>query len=295
MSRNRQRTKIQQQSNTQAPPTPQPIMPPQKPENPFGISFVVPKEIVRLPSGGMFYSSDSPVNGLQEVEVKAVTAAEEDILINESYIDKGIVFEKLIDSILMTPGITADDLIDCDKMAILVSARKTGYGDTIVVPSICESCGHQHEAEISLQSILDSNSASTNIPESVEGEWEYLKNSNTFLFTLPTTGLDVHIKILSKNEIESLEQSRKQKIRLNLPFNETLEFLRACIVSVNDVVDMTSINKLVEVLPAADARKIRKVHNMNVPKMNMTEEVACPSCNSLQKEDVPFSLGWFWS
>ena len=77
MSRNRQRTKVRQQDNTPHQP-PQPQIPPQQDANPFGLSFVVPTEFVKLPSKGRFYHEDSPLNGVTELEVKAVTAAEED-------------------------------------------------------------------------------------------------------------------------------------------------------------------------------------------------------------------------
>lgn len=293
MSRNRQRTKVRQQDNTPHQP-PQPQIPPQQDANPFGLSFVVPTEFVKLPSKGRFYHEDSPLNGVTELEVKAVTAAEEDILVNEDYIQQGIVFDRLLDSILVTSNVRSSDLIDCDKMAVLLSARKTGYGDIVEVNTSCDSCGHKYVADISLQSILD-NSQNSTTTDLIEGDWEYSKDSETFSFDLPVTSLNVQIKILSKVDNETLEQTKKQRERVNLPFNETVEFLRLAIVSVNGIVDPTSINKLVEVLPAADARKIRVVHNLNVPKLNMAQEFTCPSCNSKQKEEVPFSLGWFWS
>jgi hypothetical protein len=125
MSRNRQRVQIPQQdtNTTQQPPQ----LVPQQETNPFGLSFVVPTEIVKLPSFGRLYGEDSPLQGLEEVEVKSMTAAEEDILINTSFIEQGIVFDRLIDSIMITPGVVAEDLMDCDKIAILMSARRTGF------------------------------------------------------------------------------------------------------------------------------------------------------------------------
>jgi hypothetical protein len=71
------------------------------------------------------------VHGLETIEIKSMTAKEEDIMINDSFIEKGIVFERLIDSIIVTPGIKSDHLIDCDKVAILVAARRSGYGDLV--------------------------------------------------------------------------------------------------------------------------------------------------------------------
>tara|TARA_A100000164_G_scaffold370560_1_gene396838 strand:+ start:1294 stop:2175 length:882 start_codon:yes stop_codon:yes gene_type:complete len=293
MSRNRQRAKIQQSKKEQQPP-PRPEFNNQN-DNPFGLSFVVATEIVKLPSEGKFYHDGSPLKGVTELEVKSVTAAEEDILINESYINEGIVFDKLIDSIMITPGVKCSDLIDCDKMAVLISARKTGYGDEVEISNTCNNCGHNYLSNISMQSILDKDHQKDERLDILDIDWEHRKDSNTFYFKLPSTSLEVDIKILTKIDQEILEQTRKQREKINLPFNETIEFLRATIVAVNGITDPAQINKLVEVLPAADARKIRLVHNLNLPKLNMMHDFVCPKCNTEQKEEVPFSLGWFWS
>lgn len=297
MSRNKNRISVPKQNNNQqtipqpAAPMPQAI---KQQDNPFGLSFVVPTEIVKLPSAGHLYDENSPLRGLTEVEVKAVTAAEEDIMINDSFIQQGVVFDRLIDSILITPGVTSQDLMDCDKIAVLMSARKTGYGDNIDFNVACASCGHQYEMQASLSKMLERSGQSTYAPSSGE-EWEYLNDSNTYSFNLPTSDLDVNIKLLSPSDTKNLLASRAQKERLGLPHNETVEFLRAVLVSAQGVTDRSALNKLAEVLPAADARRIRVVHNQNMPSIETSQETTCPSCGHEEVKEVPFSLGWFWS
>ena len=293
MSRNRQRVQIPQQDTNTTQQPPQPQLVPQQETNPFGLSFVVPTEIVKLPSFGRLYGEDSPLQGLEEVEVKSMTAAEEDILINTSFIEQGIVFDRLIDSIMITPGVVAEDLMDCDKIAILMSARRTGYGDKVNFGVSCNNCGADIELEISLTKMLEDTLASS--AEVEEKDWEFLNESNTFSFKLPVTELQVQIKLLTAEDTKHLEASKTQKQKLGLPYNETLEFLRACIVEAQGIVDRTSINKLVEILPAADARKIRVVHNENMPKVKADADIHCGSCGHKDKKEVPFSLGWFWS
>ena len=56
-----------------------------------------PTEVIDLPSKGYFYSKDSPLSSGQ-VEIKYMTAREEDILTSQNLIKKGVVIEKLIDS-----------------------------------------------------------------------------------------------------------------------------------------------------------------------------------------------------
>jgi DNA-directed RNA polymerase subunit M/transcription elongation factor TFIIS len=292
MSRNKSRISVPQQPTPkQKAPIPQPT---KNQDNPFGLSFVVPTEIVKLPSSGYIYSENSPLKGITEVEVKAVTAAEEDIMINDSFIQQGIVFDRLIDSIMITPGIRAQDLMDCDKMAILMSARKTGYGDNINFNVECGSCRNQYEIDVSLTGMIEETENNPYRPSSGDG-WEYLEESNTFSFDLPTSNLNVNIKLLTPEEISKFEASRIQKEKLGLPFNETIEFLRAVLVSAQGVTDRSPLNKLAEVLPAADARRIRLIHNTNLPKVKTNQEVVCPRCGHEEQKEVPFSLGWFWS
>ena len=81
-----------------------------------------PTEVVDLPSRGKLYPSDSPIsNG--KIEIKYMTAKEEDILTSQNLIKKGLVIDKLLDSLIVTEGITLDDLVIGDKNAIMVAAR----------------------------------------------------------------------------------------------------------------------------------------------------------------------------
>ena len=293
MSRNSKRTRIQQPA-----PPPGPIQSPIPPQpkveqNPFGLSFVVPTEIVHLPSNGALYPEGSPLCGISEVEVKAVTSAEEDIMINDSFIERGIVFDKLIEAILLEPRVRASDLLDCDKMAILMSARKTGYGNELDYSYSCEQCGEHQETKILISDLLESAKNKSYQPASSE-EVQYDSSSGTFSFTLPQTGLEVSIKLLTPQDVSELQEAKKLKEKLNLPFNETIEFIRKVVVQAANVTDRTNINKLSEILPAIDARKIRMVHNSNIPKINTTNQLVCSSCGHQTEKEVPFSLGWFW-
>ena len=89
--------------------------------------FKFPTEEVELPSKGLVYPEDNPLsNG--KIEIKYMTAKEEDILTNQAYIQKGIVLDKLIDSLIVNKDINYKDLILGDKNAVLIAARILGYG-----------------------------------------------------------------------------------------------------------------------------------------------------------------------
>ena len=88
--------------------------------------FKLPTEVVELPSKGLIYPEDNPLSS-GKVEMKYMTAKEEDILSNQSYIEKGIVIDKLLQSLIVS-DINYNDLIIGDKNAIMVAARILGYG-----------------------------------------------------------------------------------------------------------------------------------------------------------------------
>ena len=89
--------------------------------------FSFPTEVVDLPSKGLVYPETSPLSS-GKVEMKYMTAKEEDILTNQAYIQKGVVLDKLLESLIVTKGINVKDLIVGDKNALFVAARVLGYG-----------------------------------------------------------------------------------------------------------------------------------------------------------------------
>jgi len=296
MSRNSNRTRVPRTKKAEVIPPQQTAMPsiPQEKPNPFGLSFAVATEVVYLPSGGRFYNEASPMNNVESLEIKSMTAKEEDILINNSFIEDGSVLNRLIDSLMITPGVRSDDLLDCDKVAVLISARKTGFGDELGIKLDCPECGSLEETTISLTKMLEK-SKTNKFEVKDTDEWSYDEVSDTLAFQLPVTGLEARIRILPREDQEYLQKSKEKKQKLNLPHNDTVEFIRMALVSVNGVTDASDLSKLTDILPAADGRKIKYVHNMNIPTFDTTQEVTCPNCSANVEKEVPFSMGWFWS
>ena len=133
--------------------------------------FKFPTEEVELPSKGLIYSKDNPLSS-GKVEIKYMTAKEEDILSNSSFIQKGIVLEKLLKSVIIDKDINIDDLIVGDKNAVLIATRILGYGK-------------DYEITVKGQSYTLDMSTLDN-KEIVESDYEAGKNE--FSFTTPSTG-----------------------------------------------------------------------------------------------------------
>ena len=86
-----------------------------------------PSEVIDLPSQGKLYPKNSPLSS-GKIEIKYMTAKEEDILTSQNLIKKGLVIDKLLNSLILTEGVNSDDLIVGDKNAVMVAARILAYG-----------------------------------------------------------------------------------------------------------------------------------------------------------------------
>lgn len=280
MSRNQQRTTIAQ-------PNPQ-LTPVKKPKtsNPFGIDLVAATEVVELPSGGRFYEEGSSLYGKSSVEIKHMTAREEDLLANPQFIQDGTIFDRLLESVLVDKTIKPEHFLPSDRTAIMYAARITGYGTEYVISMPCNSCGK--EADFSFD--ISKQQSEFEIPDGVEVD----EVTNLINFVLPKTGLTVTTRLLTTEDENFLEQQNERAEKLGTPNNKTVNLFKQAVVSVNGITDVAALNQLFENLPAMDSRKLRTIINNVSPKMSTLQTVACGSCGKETESEVPFTLGFFW-
>lgn len=290
MTRNSKRLKPESnpeyQQNQPPPPEPPKPEPPRevnRNSNPFGISFVVPTENVELPSQGLYYPVSSPLYGVTSVEIRFMTAKEEDIFASSG--TNQASFEKLIDALLTNTSFSATDFLEEDKMAILLAARRSGYGQKYTSEVFCQNCGEDtpHEFDLSI----------VNTKQTAHEESSFDPNTNTFKFTLPLTKVEVELLNMTPKDSDNIETERKQKKKYNLPFNFTLSFLKTALVSANGVTDTQQLSKLAESLPAADAKHIMNFYADCRPNIDTTQEVSCSVCENKTEREVPISWAFF--
>ena len=114
---------------------------------------IFPTETIELPSGGKFYPSESPLSK-GTIEVKMMTAKEEDILSNPNLLKKGIAVDKVLESLIVDKNIKIDDLLTGDKNAVIFSVRRLAYGDTYGPLQIkCPKCDAENKTSVNLQDI----------------------------------------------------------------------------------------------------------------------------------------------
>ena len=160
-------------------------------------AFDFPTEIVELPSKGKLYPEGHPLRS-GTIEMKYMTAKEEDILTNQSYIKQGVVLDKLFKALIVTK-VNYNDILLCDKNAIMIAARILGYGKNYSIKATNPSTGEEIEHVIDLTDLKEK-----------EIDWSLIsEGSNTFNFTFPTSGKSIKIKLLTQGEQEKIDAEIK--------------------------------------------------------------------------------------
>jgi len=252
------------------------------------MSFVVPTEFVELPSGGRYYPQGHPLHNQETIEIKHMTAREEDLLTSRALLKKGLALDRLLESVIIDKKIRASDLLVGDRNAILISTRISGYGPDYDTKIMCPSCGTQQDYEFDLSNI-DVYDGSGVDPNDVTDN-----GNGTFTTTLPRTKLEVTYRLLNghdeKNFINQVENARKTKREERTITRQ----LKSFIVSVNGDATQKSINYVAENLPSIDARHLRTVQRLSTPNIDLIRNFECDSCGHEELLEVPLTADFFW-
>lgn len=212
-----------------------------------------PTEMISLPSRGKLYPENSPLrNGV--VALRYMTAKDEDILLNQSYIEKGIVVDKLLQNLIDDKSINYSELLIGDKNALLIAARVLGYGKMY-------SFNYRGERiDIDLSQIPDKP-----LDPVVESATE-----NRFTFTLPVRGNVLTFKLLTHADEMAIEQEIKGLKKLNKDASPELSTrMKYMILAVDGKEDKKEIRTFVDTMLAADARAFRKYVAKIQPDVDM--------------------------
>tara|TARA_B100001094_G_scaffold322603_1_gene372194 strand:- start:5912 stop:6658 length:747 start_codon:yes stop_codon:yes gene_type:complete len=236
-----------------------------------------PTEEVTLPSKGLLYPEDSPLRkGV--IEMKYMTAKEEDILTNQNYISKGTVIDKLLQSLIITP-IDYDTLLAGDKNAILIAARVLGYGADY------EFEYKGDKIEVDLSSIKDKY-----LDESL-----VIEGKNEFAFTLPTAKREITFKFLTHADEKKIALELKGLKKLNKnSSNELTTRMKHIIVSVDGNTERKHIRNFVDnEFLARDARELRKYTRKIQPDVDLTFHHEDRRGNPIELV-IPVGINFFW-
>ncbi len=269
--------------------TPQASSPPEQAlqENP-GFAFVVPTEFVELPSGGRFYSENHPLHGQNTIEIKQMTAKEEDILTSRTLLKNGVAIDRVIQSLILDRRVNSDSLLVGDRNAILIAARVSGYGNDYNTTVNCPNCGASQEYS------FDLNNANIHVGESDNSLALTANDDGTFTTTLPRTKVEVAFRLLDGTDEKSMlaqaENARKRK----KPEQAVTSQIRSMVVAVNGDETPQALNYLIENIPSLDARHLRLCYKQAAPNVDLTQHFSCGECDHEQQMEVPLTADFFW-
>jgi len=233
---------------------------------------IVPTEIIDLPSKGLLYPSENPLSS-GKVEMCYMTAKHEDILTNQSYIQKGIVLDKLLQALIVSK-INYSDLITGDKNAIMVAARVLGYGKDYTFDY------NGIEYNVDLTKIDNKPFEHSN------------KGINEFSYTLSSTNTNITYKILTHGDEQKIQAELDGLKKINSNSSPELSTrLKYLITSVNEDRETKTIREFVDNhLLARDSRELRKHVKENQPDVDLT---FFPEGSST-RVDIPIGIKFFW-
>lgn len=241
------------------------------------MEFKIPTETVELPSKGLLYPEGHPLKS-GTVEMKYMTAKEEDILTNQNYIKNGTVIEKLLKS-LITTEVDFNDILVADVDAIMVAARILAYGKDY------EFAYNGTTQHVDLSAI--------EAKPYPAGGVEIAKNE--FTFKLPHSGNEVTFKLLTQGDDKDIQREIQGLRKINKDnFAEGTTRLKHILTSVNGTRERADIRKFVDsYLLAKDARALREEYAKVSPGMDMTTLVEGP--DGLEEEvAIPIGITFFW-
>lgn len=247
--------------------------------------YEVPVESVPLPSNGTIYPVNSPLHGAETVDIRAMTAREEDILTSRALIKKGTVITELIKSCLTDKTINVDEMVTGDRNAIMTALRITGYGSEYTVEVTCPECSETSKQDFQL----------TELPLKRLEISPVAEGANMFEFVLPLTKKNVHFKYMTgKDESEmSTIQERRKKMGSQADSLVTTR-LEHQIVAIDGVKDRSKINGFIRNMPARDSLALRKHIDKTEPGIDMKSWMDCPHCFETSEVRLPMGASFFW-
>lgn len=260
-----------------------PVVPDITPSQPQNLSFPSPTELVDLPTQGKFYPSDHPLYNQPSIEIKFMTSAEEDILTSKSFLRKGIAIDKMLQSLLINKTINLDSLFVCDKNALIIAARISGYGAEYSSKIICPVCEEKIDYNFDLENI-----------KPFHGDESILSQDGTITLELPKTKFKVVCRLLTGKDEKYLSQLSETKKKHHLPEKNVTDQIKMFVISINDSTDTKIINQTIDSLPTFDSKYLRTMYQKSIPSISLDYSITCPECESESEVLMPIGTTFFW-
>ncbi|KKL88020.1 hypothetical protein LCGC14_1928880 [marine sediment metagenome] len=250
----------------------------------MGIDYKFPTEVIDLPSHGWFYKPDSPLASGQ-IELKYMTAREEDILTSRNLIQKGVVLDRLLQALIVGKDFDYGQLLTGDKNGIYIASRILAYGKDYKANITCRVCGVVTATNVDLTQLDEKE-----VPKPDE------PGKNEFTFKLPGTGRTLIFKLLTHADEEDITAELENATKLGSDVEYTISTrLKYIILAVDGNADKQAVRDFVDnEFLARDAKAFRDYYYTVNPDVDMSYNFVCPKCNSERRITVPLGIDFFW-
>jgi hypothetical protein len=246
-------------------------------------TFPFPTEVISLPSKGLCYAESSPLSK-GEITIKLMTAKEEDILTSANLIRKGIQLDKLLESIIVEPGVNVNDLLIGDKNAILVTSRILAFG-----PEYNVTINDPEEKE-PVETVVDL--SKIQIKEVDESKFN---RNNEYDFILPVSKIPIKFKLLTHGDEQAINKDVEASQKALKTGNEITARYRRVIVEVNGSRDFSTISDFVSNrLLAGDSKALRKHIASMTPDLDLKFDYTSPYTGETEALRIPFGIDFFY-
>ena len=246
-------------------------------------NYDFPTEVISLPSQGKCYSEENPLSSGQ-IEIKYMTAKEEEILASQNLIRKGVVLDKLFESIIVDKNINVNDILIVDKNAIMLATRILGYGSQYKI-QVDGELGERDEITVDLGKV-----------QTKEIDFDKLNRENRYTFTTKS-GTVLEYKLLSHGDEKKIDADVKALERLTKggTSSELTTRYRFMITSVDGATDTKSItdfinNRFLTIDTRAFREEVRKIQ----PDIKMEFDYEDPQTGEMEVRSIPMGVGFFW-
>lgn len=245
-----------------------------------------PTETIELPSQGLVYPEGHPLRK-GTIEIKYMTAREEDILASQNLIKKGIVLDKLFESVVVEPGVNPNDIYIGDKNAILLATRILGYGA-------------DYEIEMTDPFTLEKQAVTIDLGkvQTKDINVDVLNSENTYKFILPSNGKEIEFKLLTHGDEQEITKETQALEKLNKNASSQYDVttrLKYMIKSVEGNTDRGFINRWVyNAFLAKDTKAFRKYVKEISPDLDLTFQFTSEITGESEALDIPFGINFFY-
>jgi len=241
-----------------------------------------PTEVIDLPSKGLLYPEGHPLSG-GTIEMKYMTAKEEDILASQNLIKQGVVIDKLLESMIITP-MNYNDLLVGDKNAIMMAARVLGYGKNYDIEYSCPNCSENNTLKSDLTSFEDKHFDDTLITP----------HNNEFKFTLPQSKREITFKLLTHGDDNNITKELKALQKTGAS-KEVTTRLSHIITSIDGNADKGTVRNFVNnELFAMDSKALRDYIATVTPDVDTNIDFECLYCTHTEDIQLPIDVNFFW-